>query len=334
MEIQINNCPVDFEFKKEYTINDVINFISDWSSKKNLIFTEVAINNSTYSVDNLPNVSISTVKTLNCFVQSKADLIITSLDAGVDYCSKVQKFLKESIASGKVSLDEIKNISAGIDWVVEVITKISDLLNVDVNEIKYKDNSVAYYFERLIVFKKDIQSNVNPDWLIEYISKNNEIFPIVSGILKMLLMSENMKSLVIQSIDSPDILLKSILNIKNEIPVQIKNLEEIAVSYQTRKDDLASEKLKLFIDFIFNYSRTCYQIAPVFEIDLESLKVNDIPLSGKNSEIQTLLYNIIDAMENNDIISLSDILEYEMKSSLENLGAYIDLLINAIEKNN
>jgi hypothetical protein len=139
--------------------------------------------------------------------------------------------------------------------------------------------------------------------------------------------------LVIQSIDSPDILLNSILNIKNEIKNQIKNLEEIAVSYQTKKDDIAAEKLELFISFIFNYSRTCYQISPVFEIDLEAVKVDNISLGRKNDEIQGHLNNIIDAMENNDIISLSDILEYEMKSSLENLGTYIDLLIDEIKKN-
>ncbi len=159
-----------------------------------------------------------------------------------------------------------------------------------------------------------------------------EIFSIMSSILKMLLMSENMKSLVIQSIDSPDVLINDLINIKKEIPAQIKNLEEIAVSYQTRKDEIGSEKLELFINFIFNYSRTCLQVATVFGVDLEQVIIDGNSLSEKNNEIQNHLNNIMEVMENNDIISLSDILEYEMKSSLENLEIYIDTLIDFIKR--
>ncbi|MFH0976094.1 MAG: hypothetical protein V1874_09970 [Spirochaetota bacterium] len=332
MEILINGCPLNIELNDDWTLHDVISFVADWSYQRDLIFTEAAVNNKSYAIDTLPNFSIPEVKTLNCFLQSKSDVVIDSLHIGVDYCTRIQKFFKESIAAGKVNVDEIKHIVGGINWIIEVITKISEMLGVDIYEIKYKDNSIAFYFEKLNGFKKDITDNNNSDWLVDYFKKNDEIFSAISGVLKMLLMSENMKTLVIQSIDSPDVLLKSIKNIKGEVPAQIKNLEEIAISYQTKRDDEASKKLENFIDFIFDYGRTCYQIAPVFNIDLESIIVNDVPLSKRNIELQGFLFNVINAMENNDIISLSDVLEYEIKSLLENLGGYIDILIDNIEK--
>lgn len=332
MEVQINNCPVDFKLEGEKTISEVINTIVDWSKERNLIFTEAEINKKCYPIEELPDISLGDIEKINCFVLSKSDVVISSIEGGIEYCDKIQNFFIETITSEKIEASEIENISDGIEWIVEVTGKISDLLGFNISELKYKDNPVNFYVDKLLDFRKNI-INKNPDYkLIEHINKEKDIFSMISGILKMFLMTENMKALVIQSIDSPDMLIKSLMQIKEEIPEQIKNLEEIAVSYQTGKDDIASQKLEFFIDFIFNYGRTCYQVAPVFEIDLDKIIIDDISLAEKNRKIQNLLDDIIEVMENNDIVSLSDILEYEMKSSLETLGNYIDLLIGLLKK--
>ena len=333
MEIQINDCPVDFELNNEKTIRDVIESIADWSRQRNLIFTETAINNNCYSIDKIPDITLDKVETLNCFVQSKADVVISTLNAASDYCLKADKFIKKSVKDGKVDINELENAASGIDWIIEVLVKISDLLGVNTNEFKYKDEPLDFYISGLKKFKNSIYENKTDNKkIISSINEEPEIFTVVIDILKMLLMSGNMRALVVESIDSPDVLLDTLKEIKNQISSQLKNLEEIAVSYQTKKDDAGAEKFDDFINFIFNYSRTCLQTVPVFGIDLEKIIIDDISLNRKNNEIQDHLNNIIDAMENNDIISLSDILEYEMKSSIENLELYIDALISTIEK--
>ena len=333
MEIQINDCPVDFELINEKTVGEVVDSIVDWTQQRNLIFTETSINNSCYSIDKIPDIPLDKVEILNCFVQSKADVVISTLNAASEYCIKADKFIKNSITEGNFDTNEIENIAAGVDWIIEVLVKICDLLGLNINEFKYKDEPLDYYVSSLKKFTSGIyESKTENNKLISSINKNLEIFTVVNDILKMLLMSENMRELVVQSIDSPDVLLDTLKEIKKQIPSQIKNLEEIAVSYQTRNDNTGAEKFDNFINFIFNYTRTCLQIAPVFGIDLEKIIIDDISLNRKNNEIQDHLNNITDVMENNDIISLSDILEYEMKSSLENLEIYIDALIGVIEK--
>jgi hypothetical protein len=332
MEIQINDCPVDFKLDSEKTIGEIINAISCWTQQRNLIFTEARINNENYLIDQVPDISIDTINTLNCLVQSKADTIISSMDAGIDYCSRVFNYFNKSVTEKKIDNSEIKNIITGIEWIVEVIGKISDLLGLNIQDVRYKDNEAAFYINSLIEFKKSIL-HLKENKLLEYISREKEIFPAVSSIFKMLLMSENMRSVVIQNIDSPDVLIMSLYKIKEDIPVQLKTLEEIAIAYQTGKDDVASEKLEHFIDFIFNYSRICYQVAPVFEIDPADVIVGNLSLEKKNLEIQDILYKIKDVMENNDIISLSDIFEYEMKPALENLDQYIDSLTSLLKSN-
>lgn len=331
MEIQINDYPVDFELTGEQTISDVINSISEWTQQRDLIFTQAGINDTNYPIDKLPDISLEDIKTINCLVQSKADVIISSINAGIDYCAKVQKFIDKSLSTKNDLIAEIDNIRSGIDWLLEVLQKVQQLLAVDFSNVMYRDNSVQCYIDKITTFGnalqlKNIQENIN-----EYIEKEKGLFADLSGIFKMLLLSEDIKLLVIQSIDSPDVLIRSLLEIKDEIPVQVKNLEEVSIAYQTGKDEIASGKLNNFIDFIFKYSRTCYQIVPVFGLDLDEIKVDNLSFNEKNNTLQDLLKEIIDVMENNDIISLSDILEYEMKPSLENLDLFIDSVIGILE---
>ncbi|MBN1534108.1 MAG: hypothetical protein JXA20_15665, partial [Spirochaetes bacterium] len=53
-------------------------------------------------------------------------------------------------------------------------------------------------------------------------------------------------------------------------------------------------------------------------------------LEEKNARLRDLLDQITEIMQNNDIISLADTLEYEIRPSLENLGTYLDLLLSQI----
>jgi len=332
MEIQINDYPVDFELTGEKTITDVVNSISEWTQQRDLIFTEAGINDRSYPVDSLPDISLDEIETINCFVQSKADVIISSINAGIDYCGKVQEYLDKCLTSGNKPSGEIDNIISGIDWVMEVLQKVQQLLAIDFNQVMYRDNSIQYYIDKIITFGNALNLTDNEKSINDFIEKEKAIFADLAGIFKMFLMSEDIKMLVVQSIDSPDVLLRSLLGIKENIPDQVKNLEEISISYQTGKDEIASEKLNHFIDFIFKYSRTCYQIVPVFGIDLDDVKVDGQSLNEKNNALENLLKEIIDVMENNDIISLSDILEYELKPSFENLEIYIDSVIEFLEK--
>ncbi len=333
MEIQINSRPVDFELSGEKTIAEVVNSIADWTKNRNLVFAETAINNHYYPVDKIPDIPIDDIDTLNCIVLSKADIVVSSMNECMEYCARSREFFKKAIAEGAIEAGEIENAAAGIDWISEVLGKISDLLGINPHEIKYKDDNISFYVERIISFKNSlIKNKKKTEKLLQSIEDDIEIFSEISNIFKMLLMSGDMNSLVIQSTDSPDVLLRTLSGIKDDIHAQLKNLEEIAVLYQTGNDRAGAEKLDLFINFIFNYKRACFQIVSVFGIDPEKVAADGISLNKKNSEIKDHLNNIIKAMENNDIISLSDILEYEMKSSLENLDTYIDALVGYIEK--
>ncbi|HNT11469.1 MAG TPA: hypothetical protein PKG59_11315, partial [Spirochaetota bacterium] len=65
-------------------------------------------------------------------------------------------------------------------------------------------------------------------------------------------------------------------------------------------------------------------------LPVDRLMSDRLALEDINADLTEKLNMIVEVMENNDIISLTDILEYEIKPAFEGLGRYIDELLKAL----
>lgn len=68
----------------------------------------------------------------------------------------------------------------------------------------------------------------------------------------------------------------------------------------------------------------------VFNINIAEFVYNGQSLR-LNIKIQDLLTEIVSVMENNDVVSLSDILECELKPLINEIDHYIDILLQNIK---
>ncbi len=329
MEIRINNYPVEIVLENEKTIKDVISSIKGWINHKNLIFAGIDIDGTEYHVDDAPDLPIENISLINCLVQSRADIVYETVNEGIFYCDRVIDFLQH-LEEEPMDTDELEDLVSGVEWLEEVFPTISNLLGLNLEEVKYRDGTVAQHVKKLdelrhrvVTFTAEMNENGEIDI-------DDSLFINLKEIFNIFLASEEMKRLIIESIDSPDVLINSLKDIKEHLPEQKAILEKAAASYQTGNDNKGMEQLFNFIDFMFNYTRTCYQISPVFDISLKDIIVGEESLEEKNRELQILLNETVDIMENNDMISLADILEYEIGESMENLEQYIDLLLEKI----
>jgi hypothetical protein len=106
-------------------------------------------------------------------------------------------------------------------------------------------------------------------------------------------LSIEMRDMILASIESPDVLYRSLMEITEVLPEQLKLLETIAISYQSGKDNLGSQHIQVFVDFIYKYLRTCYQVVPVFGIKAAEVVIDGISLEEKNQSINSLLGEIL-----------------------------------------
>ncbi len=329
MDVRINNYPVEILLENEKTAHDVVNAIGEWINQKNLIFIGVDIDGDHYQIEQAPDTPVEKIKTINCLVQSRADVVYDTVNEAIVYCDRVLDFL-HNLEEEPMDSDELEDVISGMEWLQEVFVTVPSLLHMDMKEMKFRDSNAAEYLGRLEQMKHKAVNFLSEMKDEGEIDIDDSLFISLREILGIFLVSEEMKRLVIESIDSPDVLINSLKEIQRQLPEQKSILEKAAVSYQTGNDSQGMEQLFQFIDFMFGYTRTCYQIAPVFDVKLGEIVIDGLSLEDKNRELQTMLNETLEIMESNDMISLADILEYEIKDIIENLEQYIDLLLKKI----
>ncbi len=332
MKIEINNYPIDFTLEDEKTVEDIIESVIRWSGERELVFVEADIDGEIFRKDNLPEIPIENIERINCLVMSKADIIFTSVEEGYRYISKIVQFIDDSLENEVFNQGEIENLTLGIDWLNEVYNKVVDILTIDAETEKYRDNNYVYYIHKMNDIKGTLPSLTEENYGHVF-SEMRELFFSLNDIFKLIITSGEMNDVIVKNIESPDVLLAAMKHILDDYENRLENIREAAIAFQTGKDNEGAERLNSFIDFIYQYTRSCFQMGPVFSISLGEVEVDGISLEEKNSEIQNLLNETLEIMENNDIISLSDMLEYEIIPALESLPAFINALFDKISGN-
>ena len=327
MKILINGYEVDLTLEDEKNLSDVITSISEWARQRNLIFTQFAVDGDTFLIDSFIDRPCDDIKILNCIIQSRADLIISTLTEGVNYCDRLLSFIAEAEKHQVFDLNEADSFYKGTHWLVDTLHSIFQLLSLNPEEIRYLDHSVKEYLSALIDCSEKILAAETEKDALSVIGRTRDVVDIVKGIFKMLFLSDSLKDTIVQSLESPDELAKVLQQVRDEIPAQEDSLAAASASFQSGRDAEGAEKLQQFTDFVYRYIRVCHQISPVFGIDPAKLVSDDVTLETVNANLHGYLESIVSAMENGDIVSLSDILEYEVKPQLPTILLFVNIML-------
>jgi len=330
VEILINSYPVDFSLEHEKDLPDIVNSISSWASERDLVFSEVIIDGDLHGVDSVPGIALDSVEKLDCIVQSKADVTFSAINEGITYCDKITTYVTTVLEKGGADMPEINNIRNGIDWLQEILQRVLLLAGIDPGHCRNRDRTAADYSRDLMSLGAELRKMTDPAEAAAFMGERLETISGFREILRLIVFTGEIRDLVANSIDSPDVVIDSMASLKEEREDQLKNIEETAIAFQAGKDREGTERLNRFIDFLYRYTRTCCQAAPLFSVDLSEVTVNGVSLEEKNRILQEQLTEVSRIMEDNDIISLSDILEYEIKPHLEDIDLYIDKLVDII----
>ncbi|MDR3238407.1 MAG: hypothetical protein LBT84_07880 [Spirochaetia bacterium] len=330
VEIRINNHAIDFKLQNEKKLTDIVAYIIQWTSGRDLVVFRVEVDGEPFSVTSVPDSDVESAGVINFIIESKADVAFSAVEDGVRYCGRAVKFIS-NIAADDVPLSELANLKDGIDWLKGVLFSVLGVMGIDHELFTYKGRALPEYIAEMDEQKDDISFLETREKAVSYFAKKENIFIVVKEILRSLLTSAEMKKLILHSVDSPDIIISTLSSLKESLDEELQNLEDIAVAFTSGRDKDGAEKLQRFIDFIFSFSRACHHAAPVFGIEMSDVTVDGISLLDKNREIHDLLNETINVMENQDYISLSDILEYEMKPLLGDTGRYIDSILQKTE---
>lgn len=317
MEIKINGHDVDIQLQDENRISQIVSYISEWSAQRDLIVVRAEVDGKPFQPESVPDMDISSVREVNFVIESRADVAFSAVEEGMRYCARAGRF---SVSMEHAAPEDIQNLMDGIDWLCGVINSAVNILHVDRENFQFKGLTADDYTEQLVKSREALAETGK-------LPGGENVFLAVKDFLRALFTGDEMKRMILHSVDSPEVIISGLLSLKEKLPEEVRNLEEISAAFQTGHDKEGSEKLQRFVDFIFGYTRACWQVAPVFGILPDEIIIDGVSLMEKNRIIQDYLNETIEVMENQDYISLSDVLEYEMKPAIEELGSYIDILV-------
>ena len=323
MRILINNHEVDFNLENEKTLDEVITSLQGWASERGLIMMEVHLEGKTYQPEAVPAIALSDAGDVNCVLESQAEMIFSTAGEGISWCARAIDFIDKCEKSGSVNDNDTASLADGTEWLAEVIVSVLHLLTIDPDSRKYRDATIAHYVEALELFTANLREGGTT---LDYVVTGKDIISDSMDILKFLLSADEMRRMVVEGIESPDALMETLHTMRDSLETERDNLSSCVMAFQAGRDAEGAERLNVFIEFVYRYSRTCAQIPAVFSISLADTIRQGTSLEVRNQELQGLLSQVLDAMENDDIITLADVLEYEIIPLFGELEEYLDIL--------
>ena len=224
-------------------------------------------------------------------------------------------------------LSHADSFAKGIQWLTDSLRSIMQLLSLDPSQIMDLDRAVSEYLEALSESAIAVEAEQSGEKALSAALKARPVVDVVKGVFRMLLLSDSLKTVIVQSLESPDELAKALETVRDSIAEQEENLASASAAFQAGKDAEGAEKLQGFTDFVYRYVRVCHQISPVFGIDPAALTIGDLSLEGLNASLHAYLEEIVNAMENGDIVTLSDILEYEVKPQMDTIRSFVNIML-------
>lgn len=304
MDVYIMGTKVDFKVEKERTIKDVIENISELVYSYGQSITELRVDGKIYypTSNELGEISIDNVKNLEIETASFFEVSVSLIFSLIPYVKKFKELVKNKTLD-QYQLEEAKQ------WIIDALVSSTDMVFV----FSYNSEWIKTR-NKIISFLQDLsynELNENPK-LREEILNNLEILEVfLTDLTKIFERIENDGEVVFDS------------SIDNDISEMLELIDEISLDLQLGKDSDALGKIYEFADAfldLFYYLNISVKFIRMHPDLYEKLKSYDF---SKINETSKIIENIISAINQKDFVYASDLITYELKPQLEEIGNLI-----------
>ncbi|MDI6795018.1 MAG: hypothetical protein QME81_19475 [bacterium] len=134
-----------------------------------------------------------------------------------------------------------------------------------------------------------------------------------------------------ESLDASTII-EQLMEIKTHIPDLAGQLESVSISLTTGGQAQAMDLLQGVAKSIDEIITLLKNTRRLFDLDYQLIQIGEQNIEDKIMDLKSLLAEIIITFENNDLVMLSDLLEYELAPMLSGWEEVLTILITEVEK--
>lgn len=320
MKIYVNDQDIEATLTGEKNLEEVYGAVNDWVSASKRYILSLQVDKKDVALSTLGGIGAEEIERLDFYVGDQFDMLLKTLGEMDAYVDQVGGILFER---QEISPEGASNLQDGIRWISQILESFSSIIGTDLHS--------------LLAWGPDRRNGEPMDRLLGRLSKRAQSLQEASGpkeiegfLADLRLLRHFIKDIDLQlrSISADDNeLLAMIEEFQEEIPALSHQLVSINENFNRGSDEKAlgileqcSARLNGFIAAMFAID---YRLRRKGEQSIMDLSVESVSFHLLASELTASLQQLSLALEQNDIVAVGDVLEYELTDKLTRILPYL-----------
>lgn len=331
MEILINDEKVEFELETEKNVGDIIKGLESWIGENDNVIESISIDSVTVPFDyNCSEFSrsISLVKELKVITLTQIELAVNTIVSLGEYITKILSEYddSDSLTYYDSILEGMKLIYSGIVDSLRILN-VNSIVIVNRKGITLKDVLLEMNEFILIYEKKYIDSEGIKK--LQNLLKNMLYFIAIVfrwAVIKNILFFKDWDKTKTSSF------LKEIFqDLSYVCSSSFQKFESISKDLQIGEDRKALGDLYYITELLDEVISILKITKVMYTIDFKSMLISDKSIDDLFYEITDRLKSIESAFKNGDMITVGDVLEYEIKPLFKHIPELFEKINNFIK---
>ncbi len=325
MQIFVNNQKLEAEFTGRENLAEIYEEMDKWTLENRRYIIGFMVDQKEVAVRELNGVGMEAVERLDFMIGDEMDMVLATIEELDRYVDQIGSAL---YGADRISENTIDELDEGISWIAQIMDSLSSILKIDLNRATASldkpaedgSDSMGARIGALTVLVRRLREQ-NSSQTIELFLEN--LRSLKYFVMKLQLQMRALASGIEELIELAE-------EFQKGIPGLIEEAVSINEKFQSGHDRTAMDELDRFSGRLHFYISALYGLD--YRLSQENggdsgifgYEVDGIPFSTVNKSLAGLLAELSEALEQSDIVTTGDIIEYELTDRLKEFEPYLD----------
>ncbi len=322
MEIYVNEQELDAELSGEKNLAEIYEAVNSWTQEHRKYILGLKVDDEEIAVGRLAGIPTEGVARVDFYIGDETDMMLATIEELDRYVDQVGStlFTREII-----SAEDAANLREGMDYIRQIIGSVSALLQIDLASrpaaVTALDDIQEEPLEAILArMEKQITvlgAGAGREPIEHFLADLRDF--------KLFLMQLILRTRTLGA--GLEELLETVEDFERGLPDLIEEIISINAQFNSGKDAGALETLDRITmrlhDSISALFALDYKLRARDGSTIAGLEIEGVPFRKRADALTGLLRDLSGAFEENDIVAVGDILEYELTARLEELRPYL-----------
>jgi hypothetical protein len=323
MQIFVNNQKLEAQFSGMENLAEIYEEMDRWSLENKRYIIGFMVDQQEIPVRDLTEWGMDKIDRLDFMIGDEMDMVLATIEELDRYVDQIGSTL---YGISELRENQIGELKEGVHWIFQIMDSLSSILRIDLSKATSSlDRPAEDGMDSMAATLANLKNasegfeKANSNESVDLFLENLRI--IKYFVMKLQLQMRALAAGIEELIELAEEFHKGIPRLTDEA-VRINEL------FQSGKDRPAMDDLEKFIGRLHYYISALYgldyRISQDDQTGIFQYEVDGIPFHTVNKALAGLLSELSMALEESDIVTVGDIIEYELTDRLKEFEPYLN----------